>query len=525
MPDRTAGLDPLVSAPDRISEPGDYLRLLQTANTPDSWNGGAGAGRPPRAGRSLDIELRELGVGELLRRFRSGDVTPTALLAALRRAWADAPEGSGILCEIAGAGEAAEAANRAWAEGRARPLEGVPFAVKDIIDVEGAQVTCGSISTGDRIAGRDATAVARLRAAGAIPVLMVATTEFASGAVMNRRYGPARNPWDRRRWTGGSSAGSGAVLAARLVPLALGTDTGGSIRVPAAMCGVTGLKPTYGLVPRTGVASLSWTLDHVGPMARSAADLRLVLPHLMGGDGEDPTAPPVEVVAGVRRQLESDAPTERALRVGVPAQWFTLGHPGVLQCWEAVLDALRASGAEVTRVELPDPGAMDDSFMRIVVAEMLAAHEGRLDRLDEYDERVRGMFEAGAAVAAVDYLRALRRRPLNLRAALAAMEEVDVLIVPGTPVPAQPLEATEAEVEGQRIPVLQLARRNTSPGNVLGLPVAAAPAGFVDGLPVGVQIMGKPWADATCLAVAEQLQALTGHHLEGPFDPSDVNSI
>lgn len=499
----------LTSAPERVAEPADFVHLLSTAGVPEL--GGAlssTATSERRRGRGL----RDLGVAELLEAFGSGTVKPTELLAELRRAWEQAPEGSGILHVVDGAQEAATAADRAWAEGRARPLEGIPFAVKDIIDVAGALVTGGSVSTGDRRAERDACAVDRLRRAGAIPVLMVATTEFASGAVINKRYGPARNPWNRERWTGGSSTGSAAVLAARLVPLALGTDTGGSIRVPASLCGITGIKPTYGLVPRTGVSSLSWSLDHVGPMARSATDLRIVLPHLLGGDGVDPVSVGADISTAVSQQLSEGESAARPLRVGIPTAWFTFGQKDALDLWRAIIDELREGGAAITAVDLPDLQLMDDEFVLMVATELLSAHEGNLGRLPDYDERVQGILTSGATVPAVDYLRALRRRPQHLQAALDAMRDIDVLVLPGVAAPAQPLEATEVNIEGQSVPLLSFTRQNTSPGDVLGLPVVMIPAGLVDGMPVGVQIMGKPWGDATCLAVAEMLQERTRHH-------------
>src|SRR5690606_22098903 len=198
-----------------------------------------------------------LGVLDLLDAFARRTLTPSGLLTHLRRRWTDdALTGGAVLAVVDGADEAAAVSDLRWREGVPRPLEGIPFAVKDIIDVAATPVTAGSRTTRDRVADTDATVVARLRAAGAIPVLMTATTEFACGAPNNARYGMVTNPWARDRWTGGSSTGSAAALAAGLVPLALGSDTGGSIRVPSAFCNLTGIKPTYGLVPRTGVASL-----------------------------------------------------------------------------------------------------------------------------------------------------------------------------------------------------------------------------------------------------------------------------
>ena len=215
-----------------------------------------------------------LGISELIAAYASGETDPVAVLAALTARIASHPTGQdAVLAMVPGSEALAQDSAARIREGSARALEGIPFGIKDIIDVAGAPVTCGSKLTGERIAAVDAAVVARLRTQGAIPIAMLATTEYACGSAHNPRYGAVHNPWDRSRWTGGSSTGSGAMLAARMLPLALGTDTGGSIRVPSAWCGITGLKPTCGLVPRTGVAPLSWTLDHIGPMARSADDL------------------------------------------------------------------------------------------------------------------------------------------------------------------------------------------------------------------------------------------------------------
>jgi aspartyl-tRNA(Asn)/glutamyl-tRNA(Gln) amidotransferase subunit A len=304
-------------------------------------------------------------------------------------------------------------------------LEGVFFGVKDIIDVAGARVTCGSWQTEDRIATRDATCVARLRAAGAIPVFMLATSEYACGAVVNARYGAVPNPWDRTRWAGGSSTGSAAALSARIVPLALGSDTGGSIRIPAALCGVTGLKPTRGLVPRTGVATLSWTLDHIGPMARSSADIARVLPVLAGPDGEDP-------LAATQLPDLSLMPDLAGLRVGVPDGWFIERcDSAVLAAWRAALDVLRDAGATLLPVNLPDLALAHEEAWMILYAELASCQESRLGMLDRFDSGTRDRIGRGQEVRAADYLRALRRRPLVQDALLEAMRDVDVLVTPG----------------------------------------------------------------------------------------------
>jgi aspartyl-tRNA(Asn)/glutamyl-tRNA(Gln) amidotransferase subunit A len=456
-----------------------------------------------------------LSVTELLAAFARGAAKPSGLLAALRARWTDAElAGRSILAVIDGADAAVAESDRRWGAGTARPLEGIPFAVKDIIDVAGAPVTSGSHTTGERVAQADATVVARLRAAGAIPVLMTATTEFACGAPANARYGAVTNPWDRTRWTGGSSTGSAGALAARLIPLALGSDTGGSIRVPSALCNLTGIKPTYGLVPRTGVASLSWTLDHVGPMARSAADLRLVLPHVVGPDGADPAA--VTAFSAERPDVDGLSPLV-GLRVGISSSWFTeLCDSGVLAAYRSALDTLVQLGSKVFEVDLGDLALIHDDVALILTSELASNQEANLDRFELFDIGTQVRIARGLVPTAADYLRSLRRRVVAQRTAVAALEGVDVLVTPGVGATAARLSDVTVEIDGLRHPMQSIIGRNTGIFDYLGLPAVMAPAGLVGGMPVGVQFVGRPWADEVCLWLAEVLQSVTGHHLRGP---------
>ncbi len=461
---------------------------------------------------SPDNPLHALTVTGLLEAYASGRTDPSAVMRAVTERIGSHPSGrDAVLSLLPGAAEAAAASTARWAAGTARPLEGVPVGVKGIIDVADATVTCGSKLTGDRIAGADATVVARLRAAGAIPVAMLATTEFACGSAHNPRHGPVRNPWDGTRWTGGSSAGSGAALAAQLMPLCLGTDTGGSIRIPAAFCGITGLKPTRGLVPRTGVAPLSWTLDHVGPMARSARDLMAVMPVVAGPDGQDPSS--AGFYAGDRAR-----PAMRGLRIGVPERWFTeLVDAAVLDAWRAALAVFERLGAALVPVDLGEiePAHLDGYL--ILMAELASLQEPALDRMELFDPGTRARIEQGRAFSAVDYLRALRRRPLVQNKVLAAMADVDVLVTPGVGCEAVTLDDLAAEVDGRREPMGRVVARNTMLFDVTGQPALMLPAGRGrTGLPVAIQVVGRPYDDALCLSVGEAFQAATGHHLGSP---------
>jgi aspartyl-tRNA(Asn)/glutamyl-tRNA(Gln) amidotransferase subunit A len=453
-----------------------------------------------------------LSVSELKAAYAGGATDPVAVVAALTARIAMHPTGKdAVLAMVPGSEAMARDSAARIRDGSARALEGIPFGVKDIIDVAGGRVTCGSKLTGERVAAVDALVVARLRAQGAIPIAMLATTEYACGSAHNPRYGAVRNPWDRSRWTGGSSTGSGSALAARLLPLALGTDTGGSIRVPSAWCGITGLKPTRGLVPRTGVAQLSWTLDHVGPMARSAEDVARVMPLIAGPDGVDPTA--VGGYAGDRWRADISG-----LRVGVPEGWFLeLQDTAVLAAWREALTVLERLGARLVSVDLGDIATAHADGYLILMAELASLQEPDLDRIEEFDAGARARIEQGLAFSATAYLRALRRRPLVAQRVLAAMSGVDLLVTPGIGCEPASLADMTVEVDGARHPLQSALPRNTMIFDYTGLPALMLPSGLGrSGLPVAIQIVGKPYDDALCLSVGAAFQRLTDFHCRMP---------
>lgn len=512
-------LRPLAASPDaQACEPAHFVYELAAAPVPTLTLYADDTSASPRGA------VHEMGVGELLAAYRSGSSTPTETLALLRQRWRDPHlAGGAVLAEI-DCDDAAALSTQRWRDGNPRALEGVFFGVKDIIDVAGSPVTAGSKTTGDRIAQHDATVITRLRAHGAIPALITATTEFACGAPDNARYGHVTNPWRRDRWTGGSSTGSAGALAAGLVPLALGTDTGGSIRVPSALCNLTGIKPTYGLVPRTGVASLSWTLDHVGPMARSAADLDIVLAVLAGPDHHDPTAAPESVTTAVREGLSAHgtprSPALGALRIGVPSRWFTdICDTPLRRAWEATIEVLRTLGAQAVPLELPDAALNHDNFTIVMLTELAANQEAARDRFGSFDIGTQVRIAQGTVPSAVDYLRALRRRSVALRDTLSACDAagVDVILTPGVVGLAPRLADATMEIDGQSHPMQALIGRTTGIFDYLGLPAVMTPAGFADGLPIGVQIVGRPWADAVTLRVARVLQSVTDYHQQRAY--------
>jgi aspartyl-tRNA(Asn)/glutamyl-tRNA(Gln) amidotransferase subunit A len=382
------------------------------------------------------------------------------------------------------------------APAKSGPLQGVPFAIKDIFDVAGMTTTAGSRVMADHVAAADAAAVARLRESGAVLLGKLNTHEFAAGGWgYNPAFGAARNPWDLGRVPGGSSSGSAAAVAARMLPFAPGSDTGGSVRIPAALCGVVGFKPTYGVIPCDGVVPLSWSLDHIGVLCRSVRDAGLLLSVLM----EDSRL----AVAGAagRQGLPG-------LRVGVPEGWVEGCTPGVRDRFAAGLDALRGLGASVRDVAL-DPLDVYFAINRaICLPESSAWHEPWLrDRPADYGELVRIRLEAGFEFSAVDYLRALCARGEVCRAFARVWQDVDVLASPTVP-----FEAPTPE-EAPAAPFVQL----TIAYDVLGNPAVSLPCGLGEGaLPVGLQLAAPPRREVRLLRVGAALQAATAWHRERP---------
>ncbi len=450
--------------------------------------------------------ISEAGVGDLLSAYAHGVLDPVAVLEALTGSIAASQTGSeAVLRLVPGAMEAAKESAIRWASRTQRPLEGIPFGVKDIIDVAGTEVTSGSHFTGHRIAPADAHVVARLKAAGAIPFAMTATSEFACGGPHNPRFGAVTNPWDATRWTGGSSTGSGAALAARLMPLALGTDTGGSIRVPSCWCGTTGLKPTREKVSRHGVAALSWTLDHIGPMARSAQDIARVLPFM--------TAAPDLQLAKDCAALFADLDIS-GLRIGVATGWFTENVDyTILANWKAALETLENLGC--TLVDLPaiDVGPFHEAGWVVLQSELAALHADRADRSDLMDPGMLGRLRNGMAFSARDYARALQARVTAQDHFLCAMDNVDLIITPGIGGEAGSLETLTVDVNGAPISFQNVISRNTMIFDFTGFPALMLPTGLGGaGLPTGMQIVGRPHTEALCLLVGAAFQAATAHH-------------
>jgi aspartyl-tRNA(Asn)/glutamyl-tRNA(Gln) amidotransferase subunit A len=455
-------------------------------------------------------ELTRLSIAEAGERLRRRTLSPVELTRAyLARIQA---EDAAARCYITvlhdQALAAAATAEREITSGRYRgPLHGIPIALKDLVMTRGIRTTCGSRILKDWVPDTDATVAARLAEAGAILLGKLNMHEFAYGPTgVNPHYGTAANPWGRDRMPGGSSSGSGAGVAAGLCAGALGTDTGGSIRIPAALCGIVGLKQTYGLVSRAGVVPLAWSLDHIGPMTRTVTDAALMLQALAGYDPADPSTAALPV-SDYRRELERDP---RGLRIGVVRDvFFERLDPEVRAAVEAAAHALTGPGIRVEDVRLPRIRHAGPATFAIITAESMAYHEPYLKtRASEYGADVRARLLTGQFVLATQYLKAQRARQVLRADVDGVLRSVDALLMPTTPIPAPRTDEREATVDGVTDDVRAWLTRCTRPINLTGHPALSVPCGLTaSGLPIGLQLVGRQFDEATLLRL--------GHAYEG----------
>jgi len=400
---------------------------------------------------------------------------------------------------------AARAAERAIAAGRRGPMLGIPLAYKDIYETAGIRTTAHSRILADNVPTEDAETVRRLHAAGAVMLGKLATHEFAiGGPAFDLPWPPARNPWDTRRFTGGSSSGSGAAVAAGLALGALGSDTGGSIRLPAAYCGIAGLKPTPGLVSRRGVIPLAPSLDTAGPMAWTAQDCAILLDALAGHDPLDPASvqgPAVSYARAVEAPL-------KGLRIGLVRRFYehdVPGSPEVLQMMTRAAATLRGLGCRVDEASLPPVQEYNAVGRVIISSEAYALHEATLKtRLSDFSRVFRVRVLAGALIRAADYIAAQRRRTDLIAETRRVLERFDVLIAPPT-AGAAPLLTEQRPDDGFSRPLL------TTVANVAAIPSLVVCGGFTaTGLPLGLEIMGPAWGDAMVLRVGHQFEQAAG---------------
>jgi aspartyl-tRNA(Asn)/glutamyl-tRNA(Gln) amidotransferase subunit A len=422
------------------------------------------------------------------------------------------------VCGEAALQAAREAEAAVGAGGPLGPLHGVPVALKDLFDTRGVRTTGGSRILADHVPDADATVVRRLREAGAIVLGKLNMHEFAYGPEgLNAHYGNARNPWDAgaERIAGGSSSGSAVAVAAGLAPGALGTDTGGSIRIPASLCGITGLKPTYGRVSRAGALPLSWSMDHIGPMTRSAADCALMLRALAGYDAADPTTS-VLPVPDYAAALTGDV---KGLRIGLLRDFFLDGAaPEVRTAVEQAARTLAAAGAVVDEVRLPLMDEVAAGAFAVVAAEALAWHAKNLrTRAADYQPDVRQRLMTGVVVSGLQYVRAQQVRARFRAEVDGALARRDVLLAPSTPLSATVVGESRTRIGDTEADVRPSLIRCTRPFNFSGHPACSVPCGFTaSGLPVGMQIVGRPFDEATVLRAADAYQRLTDFHTRRP---------
>ncbi len=401
------------------------------------------------------------------------------------------------------------------------PLHGIPYAPKDILATAGIRTTNGSRATADWFPDHESTITARLNDAGAILLGKANLLEFAMGSGVLSGFGPTRNPWAPGYSPSGSSSGSGALLAARMAPLSIGTDTGGSIRGPAAACGVVGLKQTYGRVSRHGVTTLSWTLDHAGPMTRTVRDAAAVLGAIAGPDPADPTAtshPVPDYLRGLTGEV-------RGIRIGIPVSgFFEIATPEVERAVRDAVSLLAGDGAEIVEAEVPHAHLAGSAGWIVAMAEAATFHERRLaETPDALDPLVRERLEVAKFYPATDYLKALRLRTILQQEMARVFERCDVMIVPSSLSPAEPLrtpEAARSDVrEGADPDAVESRPGNTFLGNLTGLPALTMPCGFTAEAPkrpLALQIYGPPFSEPLILRVAHAYELRTGWGEELP---------
>ena len=465
------------------------------------------------------LEVCFASAGELSRLIQNRDISPVEVIDAhLDRI--EATEGVlnsfiTLLPE-----EARAAARRAEVEiqgGNYRgPLHGIPVGLKDLFNTGGVRTTSGTRIFDDYIPAEDCTVAAKFRQAGAILLGKLNMHPFAYGPTgENADYGHMHNPWNPDLVTGGSSGGSGSAAAAGQCTITMGSDTGGSVRIPASLCGIVGFKPTYGLVSRHGLTALSWSLDHPGPMVRTVEDAALVLNAIAGKDPKDVATvdrPVEDYTAGFTADL-------RGVRVGVPQEYFEGPmDPEVARAVRVAIDLLEELGAVVVEVSLPMFKYAQVISGTILMAEAAQYHRELIAREgDKIYPPVRLRLEGGLFVGAADYLKAQQARSLFDLEARRLLEEVDLLAGPTEPVTAPPILAQQVQAGEETVGTTAALTHFTRPYNITGFPAVSAPCGFSrDGMPIGLQLAGRPYEDGMVLRAARAYEQATEWHQRRP---------
>ncbi len=451
------------------------------------------------------IDLKSLTLASAARLVRSKQLSPVELTRAVLERIQSLNERMAIFITVTAddaiaRAEQAEAAIVRGAE--LGPLHGVPISLKDLFDTKGILTTAGSRVFGDRIPDEDATVTARLMAAGAVLVGKTNMHEFAFGPTsINPHYGPVRNPWDDEHVSGGSSGGSATSVALSVALGSLGSDTGGSVRIPAALCGTVGLKPTYGRVSIAGAVPLSWSLDHVGPLTRTVEDSAIMMEVIAGHDPRDNYSRRVPTPR-YSKELQGGI---RGLRVGISRETFyTRLEPEVDQATQTALRRLEQMGAEFVEIEIPTADLQRAIFANIASPEAFSYHENYLASSPElYGPDTRARIEAGRLMLSTDFVRAQRARSILKVELAAALEAADLLVTPTVPIPAPRIDQTAVEWDDGTESIVGALTRNTRLFNITGLPAITVPCGFTSrNLPVGLQIIGRAFDEASVFRAA-----------------------
>ncbi len=452
-------------------------------------------------------------LSELAERIRKREVSPVEVIEAhLRQIEALNPKLFAFITVTAeSARREAKAAEAEIAAGRYRgPMHGIPYGAKDIFNTAGVRTTNGSSFFRDHVPAEDAESVARLRRAGAILLGKCHTHEFAAApTTINPHYGTTRNPWNLERMVGGSSGGSAAAVAAGLCPAALGSDTGASIRLPAALCGIVGLKPTHGRVSLSGVCPNTLSFDHVGPMTRTARDAALMLQAMAGYDPQDPMSRDVPVPNFAARIGAG----VRGTRIGLCPDFHNhIEVDGeVAEAFDRAVQVFRRLGAQVETVPFPHYERMARAMLAILGAEFAEFHRPFYEQNpDGYGKDVRERLEGAFKTTTDEYVRALRERELLRREVAALFTRVEALILPSTACPAPPIETLTARINGKDVYAVWINRPLQTPHNLTGCPAVAVPMGFSrEGLPLSLQIVGPQWGEAEVLGIAHAYEEAT----------------
>jgi len=465
------------------------------------------------------LEICYMSAGDLSKLVKNKEVSPVEIIDAhLTRIEATEPVLNSFITLLAEESRtAARQAEKDIQAGRYKgPLHGIPVGLKDLYNTAGVRTTSGSKIFDTFVPEEDCTVAAKFQQAGAILLGKLNMHQFAYGPTgENPDYGHMHNPWDPEKVTGGSSGGSGSATAAGQCTITTGSDTGGSIRIPAALCGIVGLKPTYGLVSRYGLTPLSWSLDHPGPMVRTVEDAALTMNVIAGYDPKDVASAQVDI-PDYTSALTNDV---RGLRIGIPKEYFEAPlDPEVSQSVRDALDLLESMGAVVTVVDLPMYKDTQAISTAILMAEASAYHQDLLRRDgDKLYPPVRLRLEAGLFITAADYLRAQQGRTIFNRQARRLLDDVDLLAGPTEPVTAPQLLAERVQVGEHEMGTVAALTQYSRPYNLTGFPAIAIPCGFSEsGMPISLQLAGRPFDELTVLRAAHAYEQATDWHKRRP---------